>query len=69
MKRGLQGTYTTITTVGERARAFVPRDLPPDPPVSFTSELQVAYELASNALGRLDGVTELLPDPWLFNYT
>lgn len=49
--------------------AFIPAPLPPDPPLAFSRELQSALDRASRALGRLDGVTLLLPDPALFLYT
>ena len=35
MKRELQGQYVTISTVGEKARAFVPAPLPPNPPIEW----------------------------------
>lgn len=37
--------------------------------MTLDSEAQVALERASRALGRLDGITLLLPDPALFLYT
>jgi len=33
MKRKLQGRYEIISTVGEKAKAFVPTPLPPDPSI------------------------------------
>jgi Fic family protein len=54
---------------GERVGAFVPAPLPPDPPLIFAGELQLALEAAVLALGRLDGVSTLLPDKMLFLYT
>lgn len=47
-------------------RAFVPNPLPPDPPVRFTPELMALLSEADRKLGRLDGVTQVLPDPDLF---
>lgn len=35
MKRKLQGNYKTISTVGEKAKAFVPAPLPPSPPIEW----------------------------------
>src|SRR5215472_13657891 len=61
------GTYTTTTVAGEPVRAFVPPGLPPDPPL----ELKVLYQhldRANQALGRLDGLTTLLPDTKFFLY-
>lgn len=47
-------------------RAFIPADLPPDPPVAFDAELTRLLSDADRALGRLDGVATVLPDPDLF---
>jgi Fic family protein len=49
--------------------AFVPRALPPEPPLQLTAELQTAVDRANQALGRLDGITLLLPDPGVFLYS
>jgi Fic family protein len=49
--------------------AFIPAPLPPQPPIQFSAELQRGLENAGMALGRLDGVTLVLPDPALFLYT
>ncbi|MDH5527540.1 MAG: Fic family protein [Nitrospirota bacterium] len=68
MKRKLQGKYVTISTVGEKARAFVPTPLPPRPPVDWTPELREKFDQALLALGRLDSVSTLLPDTPLFLY-
>src|SRR3989338_7876603 len=48
---------------------FYPEPLPPHPPIRYDAELQEIIERANRALGRLDGVTALLPDPTLFLYT
>ena len=68
MKRGLQGRYVTISTVSEKARAFVPAPLPPSPPIDWTPELRCKFDQALLALGRLDSVSTLLPDTSLFLY-
>lgn len=47
-------------------RAFVPRPLPPDPPLAFDSTLQTLLSEADQALARLDAATEFLPNPDLF---
>lgn len=47
-------------------RAFVPRGLPPVPPVEIDGALQALLSEADRSLGRLDGITEILPDPDLF---
>lgn len=68
MKRELQGEYVTISTVGEKALAFVPTALPPCPPIHWTPELRSKFDQALLALGRLDSVSTLLPDTSLFLY-
>ncbi len=68
MKRDLQGQYITISTVGEKARAFVPSPLPPEPPVEWSPSLRERFDHALLALGRLDSVSVLLPDTSLFLY-
>jgi Fic family protein len=47
-------------------RAFIPADLPPDPPVRMDAELIKRLSDADRALGRLDGVATVLPNPDLF---
>lgn len=66
MKRGLQGRYVTLSTVGEEVRAFVPAPLPPRPPIDWTPSLRRNFDQALLALGRLDSVSNLLPDTSLF---
>ena len=68
MKRGLNGVYRTTIIGNEAVRAFVPNPLPPSPPLEFTPERQQLIERATLALGRLDSVTLLLPDPDVFLY-
>lgn len=64
----MTGTYHTTTTAGEAVRAFVPDPLPPNPSVAWSPALVALQQRAALALGRLDGVTSLLPDPALFIY-
>jgi len=45
--------------------AFVPAPLPPDPPLDMAS-LQSSLSRANLALGRLDGVVDIIPDPDFF---
>jgi Fic family protein len=49
-------------------RAFIPKPLPPEPPVHFDSEMLALLSAADLALGRLDGVTQSpsMPNPDLF---
>jgi Fic family protein len=46
--------------------AFIPKPLPPDPPLEFDVELQALLSQADRTLGRLDGSVQTLPDPDLF---
>ncbi len=48
---------------------FIPAPLPPDPPIRYDPDLQDLEERANRALGQLEGVSILLPDPTLFLYT
>lgn len=49
--------------------AFHPKPLPPSPAITIDAGLQRLLEKANQALGRLDGITLLLPDPDQFIYT
>lgn len=46
--------------------AFVPAPLPPDPPVDVDAEMLGVLSAADQALGRLDGVIQTVPNPDLF---
>ena len=61
------GQKVIIATAGERAEAYVPRPLPPLPPIRMEG-LYSRLENANRALGRLDGVASILPDTPLFLY-
>jgi Fic family protein len=50
----------------EGYRAFIPAPLPPDPPPGLDAETINLLSKADRALGRLDGVTSILPNPDLF---
>lgn len=54
------GRYVTTTVAGEPVKAFVPPPLPP--PNLDLSGLHQHLDRANQALGRLDGLTVLLPD-------
>ena len=69
MKRDLQGRFVTISTVGEKAQAFIPAPLPPGPSIDWSPELRRKFDEALLALGRLDSVSVLLPETSLFIYT
>ncbi len=68
MRRGITGIYETTSVGGEHARAFIPHPLPPEPPLDLSNARLRLLERATLALGRLDSVTLLLPDPNLFLY-
>jgi len=57
------GTYVKQAT---GYQAFIPAPLPPDPPVEIDAELGRLTSEADRALGRLDGVATVLPNPDLF---
>lgn len=61
------GEFLACSVAGESYKAFIPPPLPPDPPVQLEG-LYGVMERANQALGRLDGVTSILPDPELFIY-
>jgi len=66
-KNSRLGTYVSTTTAGGTVRAFLPPPLPPEPGVDLTGLFQ-QLDRANQALGRLDGLTTLLPDTRLFLY-
>ncbi len=61
-------SYVRSSTAGEHFDAYVPPPLPPKPPLDLGPRHQDLMERANRALGRLDGVTALLPDTPLFLY-
>lgn len=61
------GRYVETIAGGETVRAFVPPALPPDPPIDLLPLLK-KLSAAERALGRLDGITVLLPSHELFLY-
>ena len=69
MHRSQIGRHVEDSTGGERVRAFVPDPLPPVPPLRLGGRLQTSLEAASIAVGRLDAVGTLLPNPSLFIYS
>jgi Fic family protein len=68
MKRGPTGTYAISAIGGEKVRAFIPKPLPPDPPLALQGPIQTLLERALLALGRLDSVSTLLSGTDLFLY-
>jgi Fic family protein len=67
-KKARIGHYVKSSAIGgESYSAYVPPPLPPDPPLVM-SDLYPLLERANTALGRLDGLSLILPDPALFLY-
>ena len=52
---------------GEFFNSYVPSKLPPKPPIEM-AEIYPLLDKANTALGRLDGISMILPDPSLFLY-
>ena len=63
------GELRVVQSGPEGYAAFHPRPLPPDPPLAIHAGLQGLLDRANQALGRLDGITLLLPDPDQFLYS
>jgi Fic family protein len=69
MKRSLQGHYLKVATADEAFKAFVPAPLPPRPAIDWTPALRGRFDAALVALGRLDAVTDMLPNAGLLLYS
>src|SRR5262245_1196878 len=67
MKR-ITGEFVRVGSGDGVYRAFVPAPLPPDPPLKSSIVDHDLVERANRALGKLDGMTSLLPDTSLFIY-
>jgi len=61
------GRYVKYRVAGESYQAFVPPALPPEPAINLVP-LQQLLAKASKAIGRLDGVADVLPERSLFLY-
>lgn len=61
--RNRAGTYVSQPT---GYKAFIPKSLPPEPPINMDAVLISILSKADRAIGRLDGAAELLPNPDLF---
>ncbi|HVY43844.1 MAG TPA: Fic/DOC family N-terminal domain-containing protein, partial [Hyphomicrobiaceae bacterium] len=61
------GRYVETVSGSEIVRAYIPRPLPPDPPIKV-HQLLPRLSAADQAVGRLDGISVLLPDKNLFLY-
>lgn len=63
------GRYLLAQGGPEGFWAFHPHPLPPSPPLTVQADVQERLDAGNQALGRLDGITLLLPDPDQFLYT
>ncbi len=68
MERGLQGIYQTLKIGGEEVHSFIPNELPLKQPLKLSAELLRKLDNALVSLGRLDSISEILPDSSLFLY-
>lgn len=62
------GVFRRLGGGGEEFYSFHPKPLPPNPALRIAADAQELLDLANQALGRLDGITLLLPDPDQFLY-
>ena len=69
MIRKATGAFHIHAMAGEKVRAFVPFPLPPVPLLEVSGPRQLLLEKATLAVGRLDSISTLLPDPRLFLYS
>ncbi|MDT7042711.1 Fic family protein [Candidatus Nitronereus thalassa] len=67
VERNRLGDLVITTIANETVRAFVPPQLPPNPPIRLY-DLYGLLDESNQALGRLDGLTSILPDTPLFLY-
>ena len=63
------GRFVPITGGANGYAAYHPAPLPVTPAIVLTPALQRLLDLANQELGRLDGITALLPDPQTLLYT
>ena len=61
------GSYVTTTLAGEAVKAYIPPPLPPAPPLEL-GRLLGLIDRANRAIGRLDGLTTVVPDTNLLLY-
>ena len=63
MQRGMQGEMLRQGRAEAAFSAFSPRPLPPDPELRFDGHLKRVLSKADQTLGRLDGLSSILPHP------
>ncbi len=66
-KNNRLGTYIRCSVVGESYQAFIPSPLPPQPEINLIF-LQNYLAKANQAIGKLDAVSNILPDSNLLLY-
>lgn len=65
---GRVGDFITSKMLGDESyKAYIPKPLPPIPPIDM-NRLYPLLDKANTALGRLDGMSMVLPDSTLFLY-
>jgi Fic family protein len=69
MIRSLQGSFISKSVYGETVNTFIPAPLPPVPELKCSIDLQIKFDQALYSLGRLNSVSELLPDISIFLYS
>lgn len=61
------GEHIRCSLAGETYNVYVPKPLPPNPPIEM-DKIYLLLDQANIALGRLDGLSIILPDPSLYLY-
>jgi len=64
----MAGTYLECSTAGEKYKAFIPDPLPPKFSLALNIQDMKLYDDANVQLGRLDGLTTIIPDTLWFLY-
>ena len=62
------GRYVITSVAGEAVKAYIPAPLPPNPPLDMR-KLHGRIERADRAVGRLDGLSSIVPDTNLLLYS
>jgi len=61
------GQHISCSVAGETYSSYVPKALPPSPPL-IMEKIYPLLDRANVAIGRLDGMSSVLPDQYLFLY-
>jgi hypothetical protein len=61
LKSERSGRLTDASYDGTLIRAFLPRELPPEPPLALTPADENLIARANQAIGRLEGIRSTLP--------